>query len=88
MKRILICLSIATFSIMGVSAQEGTPEYRAYMQQQERELQEAIREQTQYHTAEAAKRMATRKREVQNDLEARRAQLTYRPDNMVDYQGN
>ncbi len=93
MKRIIICLSIAGLSVMGLHAQDRsqiqqTPEYKAYMQKQEQDLQSAIRTQTQQYTSEAAKRMETRKREVQNDLEARRARLTNRPTGMVKYSGN
>ncbi len=88
MKRIFICLSIASLSVLGLHAQEGTPEYRAYMQKQEQELQSAIRTQTQHYTSEAAKRMEIRKREVQNELEARREQLTHRPEGIVKYSGN
>lgn len=57
------------------------------MQKQEQELQAAIRSQTQTNIAEAAQRMETRKREVKNDLEARRAQLMHRPEGMAPYRG-
>ena len=87
MKQLFIYLSIAFLSIAGLSAQENQQlDMRAYKQQQEQMLQEAIRVQTQQYTSEAAKRMQARKSDVQNDLQARRANLMYRPDGMVKLQ--
>lgn len=91
MKRVFMCLSIAILSIAGLNAQENKQselDMRTYKQQQEQMLQEAIRTQTQQYTSEAAKRMQKRKSEVQNDLEARRLSLMYRPDGMVKLQLN
>lgn len=92
MKRILICLLIATFSITAVHAQEkdelqakkeqNTQNLKVYQQQQKQELQETIRTQTQVYIADAAKRMETEKEEVRKDLEARREQLMHRPAGM------
>ncbi|HUH29509.1 hypothetical protein [Gelidibacter sp.] len=96
MKRIFICLSIATFSIMGMSAQEkfekinsveNQNNLRVYKQQQEQELKTTIREQTENYIKDAAKRMEAQKTQVQNELEARREQLTNRPAGMVPYTG-
>ena len=86
MKRIFIGLFIAALSITGVYAQDA--DLRAHQQKQEQELQAAIRTQTQQYVQEAEKRMQTRKSEVKSDLEARRSQLTRRPDGMVPYKGN
>ncbi|MBO3098984.1 hypothetical protein [Gelidibacter pelagius] len=98
MKRIFICLSIATFSIMGMSAQEdfnlkkinseeNQRNLRVYQQQQEQELKTTIREQTEQYIRDAARRMEAEKIEVQSKLEARRAELTHRPVGMVPYAG-
>lgn len=88
MKRIFICLSIATLSVMGVYAQENDglkqqQDLKAYQQEQAQLLEAAIRSQTQLHITEAAKRMDVRKREVQNEVDARREQLEYRPAGMA-----
>lgn len=98
MKRIFICLSIATFSFMGVSAQddfnisrinseENHRNLKVYQQQQEKELQAAIREQTEFYIKDAEKRMEAQKIEIQKEREARRARLTHRPAGMVPYSG-
>lgn len=96
MKRIFICLSIAAFSFMGVSAQENYKRIsseenqrnlRVYQQQQEQELKTTIREQTEQYIRDAARRMEAEKIEVQSKLEARRAELTHRPVGMVPYAG-
>lgn len=98
MKRIIICLSIVTFSYIGVSAQEDFNLNRinseenqrnlsVYKQQQEQELKTTIREQTEQYIKDAAKRMEAEKIEVQNQLEARRAELTNRPAGMIPYSG-
>lgn len=91
MKRILIFLFIATFSVTGLFAQDKeetqarkqAQDLKVYQQQQEQEFQTAIREQTQLHIREAAQRMETRKNEVQQDLETRREQLMNRPAGMT-----
>lgn len=92
MKRIFICLLIATFSITGLYAQDKDElqakqkqeqDLKAYKQQQEQELQKAIREQTQLYISEAAKSMEATKRKVQKDREARREQLMHRPEGMA-----
>lgn len=96
MKRIFICLSIAAFSFMGVSAQENYKRIsseenqrnlRIYQQQQEQELKATIREQTEQYIKDAARRMEAQKLEIQNEREARRARLTHRPAGMVSYSG-
>lgn len=99
MKRIFICLSIAVLSVAGLHAQQKdqlTPEQvhqqlverqkqdlKVYQQEQAQQLQATIRSQTQSNVTEAAKRMETRKREVQNEVNARREQLEYRPAGMA-----
>ncbi len=95
MKRLLICLSIAAISVTGVYAQDGPKtiqqqeqELKDYKQKLEKDLQTSIRTQKQQYTTEAAQRMQTRKQEVQNDLDARRSQLMYRPEGMTPYKGN
>lgn len=98
MKRIFICLTIATFSFMGVSAQEdfnlkrmnseeNQKNLRVYQQQQEQELKATIREQTEQHIKDAASRMEAKKIQFKNQLEARRAELTNRPAGMLPYTG-
>lgn len=96
MKRIFICLSIAAFSFIGVSAQENYKRIsseenqrnlRIYQQQQEQELKATIREQTEQYIKDAARRMEAQKLEIQNEREARRARLTHRPAGMVPYSG-
>lgn len=81
MKRIIMCLSIAAFSISGVYAQD--PGLKMYQQKQEQELQQTVRVQKQQYVQEAQTRMQARKMEVQNDLESRRTELMYRPEGMT-----
>ncbi len=88
MKRIFICLSIASLSVMGLYAQENEglkqqQDLKAYQQEKATQLQLAIRTQTQLYISEATNRMDARKREVQNEVDARREQLMYRPSGMA-----
>lgn len=97
MKRIFIYLSIATLSVAGLYAQDDTnfqkiyqqakeqqaKDLKVYEQQQEQALQTAIISQRKYYIAEAEKTMLAKKREVQNDLESRRAQLMHRSEGMA-----
>lgn len=81
MKRIIMCLSIAVLSFTAMNAQETT--LKEYEQRQAQELKETIRTQTMQNEQEAAKRMQTKKREIQNEIDARRSELMQRPDGML-----
>ena len=94
MKRIFILLLIGTFSVTGLYAQQSDADkmqakerqeqnLKVYQQQQEKELQETIRSQTQLYIMEAAKRMEAEKLEVEKATEARREQLMHRPEGMA-----
>ena len=91
MKRIFILLLIATFSITGLHAQQmdaqakqkNAEDLKVYQQRQEQDLQSTIQTQTQLYILEAAQRMEAQKKEIQQDLEARREQLMNRPAGMT-----
>lgn len=93
MKHIFISLSIATFSFMGVSAQEdfkrldseeNQKNLRIYQEQQEEKLDAIIREQINYYIWDANRRLEAQRIEVQNEREALAAWLKERPAGTVE----